>query len=225
MSVSIKRPRDELGKNEQPPAKKAKLTKLLDIWHEEYQKSMCSSDLVKKLKINKDVLCVILQYLPSLFKTEETEIPLKFHSHRQHFSINMPWNVLNSTCSYYASDLNCNFKDGEYDWIIFKFKDCNDIYHPTRIEITNLVCGWKEWDVKEFQLFFGDPQSDNWYPLSDFNMFNENFKELESHDLNINQEKRFKYFKLTLMTNHAHDPIPYFYRFCIQQLNIYGKQF
>eukprot|EP01083_Nonionella_stella_P169804 576596_1 len=134
------------------------------------------------------------------------KIELKEHSNRKHYRDWRPSNLLQDNDNYYASALNRDFKANENDWIIFKLKQENTLYLPTKCMVKNRYNNYGR-NVRQMKLWIGDGKK-QWFAFNVLDVANNNQKqefELNRLDWTVANIKRhsLRFIKLEFLQNHG----------------------
>eukprot|EP01083_Nonionella_stella_P224535 799157_1 len=108
--------------------------------------------------------------------TSVVKIELQQHSCRKYFRTFSPSGLINeNTRRVYASAKNKEFRSNENDWIIFKLKHENTIYHPTKCIVENAYNN-SGVNVKKMKLWYGDGDK-QWFLVNVLNVANTDEKQ------------------------------------------------
>eukprot|EP01083_Nonionella_stella_P165134 548645_1 len=155
-------------------------------------------------------------------------IELIAHSQRKVYQSHVPDHLLQGDTSVYASTRNSDFQPNENDWIIFKLKQQNVLYLPTKCTVANSD-GNPDQGVKKMKVWIGDG-ANQWFGFkvidavarsADKQQF-----ELDRLDWNEISIKRhsLQFIKLELIENHG-ETSQGSCKFVLRQFELYGKTF
>eukprot|EP01083_Nonionella_stella_P306956 1077038_1 len=156
---------------------------------------------------------------------------LKEHSHRKYKNDRSPGNLLQDNDNFYASATNREFNVNENDWIIFKLKQENTRYLPTKCSVKNRSNNYGQiprQNVRQMKLWIGDGNK-QWFAFNVLDVANnkENQEfELNRLDWTVEDIKchYLRFIKLEFIQNHGYTNAGGC-KFVLKQFELFGRTF